>query len=234
MEVVYLLGKGSPFNNEELRYSLRSLYHFGQNVSKVIIVGEKPDFLDYSLITHIPFKEEGPKDYRIAKKIEHVCREGIVSGDFLFMNDDFFFLKPFDAANFPFFHKGPLLIGEPKTAYQHQLKITRDYLIEKNKPTNHFDVHTPIVYNSENFLKLSSIWEESKKTHGFVVKSIYANWFNITGTTYHDIKLKQLVTATDHNRLRNAFMFSIYDAAWKTGVYAFLQKKFPNPSKYEL
>ena len=233
MDVVYLLGKGSPFNNEELLYSLRSLYHYGANVDRVILVGEKPHFLDYSKIIHVPFREEGPKDYRIAKKIEHICKEGIVNGNFLFMNDDFFFLKSFDCNHYPYYQKGPLLLGEPKTGYQNQLKLTRDYLLDHKKSAIHFDVHTPIVYNAEKFLKLEPIWEESKRTHGFVVKSIYANWFGITGTYYHDIKLKQLITPGEINRLKQAPMFSIYDAAWFHGVRAFLQNQFPNASKYE-
>ena len=44
MDIVYILGNGSKFNNEEIRYSLRSLEKF-VNFDRVFIVGECPKFL---------------------------------------------------------------------------------------------------------------------------------------------------------------------------------------------
>lgn len=234
MDVLYILGKGSPFHNEELRYSLRSLERFGKNIDRLILVGEKPKFLDYSKVVHLPFNETGVKDYRIASKILHACTTGTVTGDFLFCNDDFFFQKPFDCNTFPYYQKGQLLHGKAITAYQCHLEATRDYLISKNKPTLHFDVHCPIIYNADRFIKLTQDWEFSKNTIGLVVKSVYANSYFIKGTDYRDVKLKQLIDQRDYALTQLNECFSIYDHAWKHGVEAYLMKQFPDKSTWEL
>jgi hypothetical protein len=234
MDLLYILGKGSQFHNEELRYSLRSLERFGKNIDRLILVGEKPNFLDYSKVVHLPFKEEGVKDYRIASKILHACTTGTIAGDFLFCNDDFFFQKPFDCNAFPYYRKGQLLYGKAVTAYQCHLEVTRDYLISQNKPTLHFDVHCPIIYNSKKFIKLSDHWEYSKTTIGLVVKSVYANSYLIKGKNYTDVKLKQLIDQRDFDLINLNECFSIYDVAWKNGVESFLMREFQEKSKWEI
>ena len=44
-DVVYPIGQGSSWKNNELRFSLRSIEKYGINVGKLFIVGELPDFL---------------------------------------------------------------------------------------------------------------------------------------------------------------------------------------------
>jgi hypothetical protein len=234
MEAVYLLGTGSPFQNEELRYSLRSLDTYAWGITRVILVGECPSWINREHVEHIPFKEEGPKDYRIAAKILHVCEQRIVTKPFLFCNDDFFFTKPFEASHYPYFYKGDLINHPPRTAYQHQLLFTKDYLSSQRLPTKHFDVHTPIIYDPMLFKALKPVWEYSKNTIGLVVKSTYCNHYNIKGQIYSDIKLKEFASETAQQRVRGANVFSIYDSAWTTGVYDYLKKQFTKKSKYEL
>lgn len=234
MDVLYVLGTGSKFNNEELKFSLRSLERHGKNLGRVIIIGEKPDFIDYSKIEHYPFIESGVKEYRIAAKIMFACENNIVTGNFMFCNDDFFFIKSFDTNNYPFYNKGALLVGAPRTPYQQHLMITRDFLESKGKKTKHFDVHTPIIYNCEKFMALRDCWESSKNSIGMTVKSIYCNMYGFLGMPYHDIKLKSLITPNDFVQLRTNNVFSIADEAWNKGVKTYLQQIFPTKSKFEL
>jgi hypothetical protein len=234
MEAVYLLGTGSPYQNEELRYSLRSLDTYAWGITRVILVGECPSWINRDSVEHIPFKEDGPKDYRIAAKILHICEEKIVTKPFLFCNDDFFFTKPFEAARYPFFYKGDLINEPPRTSYQHQLKFTKDYLMQKRLPTKHFDVHTPIIYDPVKFKALKEVWEYSKNTIGLVVKSTYANHYYLRGEIYSDIKLKEFVSEKNQQRVRSSNVFSIYDQAWKLGVFDYLNKQFTKKSRYEL
>lgn len=234
MDVLYILGKGSPFNNEELKYSLRSLERYGQNIDRLIIVGEKANFLDYSKVVHVPFNESGVKDYRIASKILHACTTGTVTGDFLFCNDDFFFMKPFDCNAFPYYHQGSLYHGESSTGYSDHLKLTRDYLKSKGKPTLHFDVHCPIIYNAQKFIYLNDTWLHSRETIGMVVKSCYANMHDISGPVYRDVKLKQLITPRDFELIIRNECFSIYDQAWTKGVEGYLMQQFQQKSQWEL
>jgi hypothetical protein len=235
MDILYILGKGSPFNNEEIKYSLRSLERFGSNIGKVVLIGEKPDFLDYSKIEHHPFTETGVKDYRIASKIMHACAIGAVKGDFLFCNDDFFFARPFDCNTFTNYCQGYLHHGDSiATAYQDHLRLTRDYLLSQGKSANNFDMHCPIIYNSEKFLALAPAWEYSKTTIGLVVKSTYANMYGIPGTLYRDVKLKELISQNDYYRINSVDCFSIYDQAWNRGVKSYLERTFTEKSPWEL
>lgn len=234
MDVLYILGKGSPFNNEELKYSLRSLERYGQNIDRLILVGEKPDFLDYDKVVHLPFNESGVKDYRIASKILHACTTGTVTSNFLFCNDDFFFMKPFDCNAFPYYHQGQLYHGNTSTGYSDHLKLTRDYLKSKGKPKFHFDVHCPIIYNAQKFMYLNDAWNYSRETIGMVVKSTYANLHEITGTAYRDAKLKQLISLTDFHAIERNECFSIYDQAWKKGVEPYMMQNFQTKSQWEL
>ena len=45
MDILYCLGEGSKWNNNELRYSLRSLEKFGKNVGNIYVVGYDPGIL---------------------------------------------------------------------------------------------------------------------------------------------------------------------------------------------
>ena len=234
MDILYILGDGSPFYNEELKYSLRSLERYGKNIGRVILVGEKPSFLDYSKIEHYPFNETGVKEFRIAAKILHACNIGAVDGDFLFCNDDFFFTKEFDCNNFPYYQKGLLYTGQLNNAYADHLRLTRDFLLSKGKPTYHFDVHCPIIYNSDRFQCLIEAWEYSRDSIGMVVKSTYANMYGLNGPFYNDIKLKALETPMDKFLMGINECFSIYDQAWNLGVKKYLESNFTSKSKWEL
>jgi hypothetical protein len=56
IDVVYILGKGSTWSDNEIRFSLRSvdinLEHRG-----VFIIGDKPDFINTKHLTHIPAED---------------------------------------------------------------------------------------------------------------------------------------------------------------------------------
>lgn len=232
MDALYILGTGSKYNNLELMYSLRSLERYGSNIGNVVLIGEKPSFLDYNVIKHYPFREFGNKDFRIAAKIVYACNTRIVSDDFLFLNDDFFFTSTFDAKTYPYYQKGELLIGEPKTEYQKLLQHTRDYLLSKGKSTTHFDVHTPIIYNRQKFIDLMKCWEYSGKTAGLSVKSTYCNMHGITGPMYDDVKVREW-GIDEYKRAMSVNCFSCYDVI-PHSLTEWLSKSFPNKSKFEL
>ncbi|RZJ71089.1 hypothetical protein [Flavobacterium sp.] len=234
MTALYVLGNGSPFLNSELLYSLRTLERHALGIDRVVVVGEKPNFIDYSKVVHAPFKDTlNNKEYSIASKIYHACEKGLVDGDFFFCNDDFFFTQDFLATVFPFFQKGALYAGFNPRGYDEYLKHTRDFLIAQKKEFFHFDVHTPIIYNSEKFIALKDAWEYSRKTIGLVVKSTYCNMYGINGPEYKDVKLKSF-GIDDYHRAIESPCFSIYDSAWKAGVFEWLKNQYPNKSKWEL
>lgn len=233
MDVLYILGKGSFDGNNELRYSLRSLERYVKGVDRVVLVGEDPRFISDKVEYYYCKEFEGNKEYRIAKKIEWACKN-VMSGDFLFMNDDFFFTKSIDPETYPYYHKGSLLSPAPNKQYMKALNDTGQYLERLGKTSFHFDVHCPIIYNSNAFLKLDPHIKASQMSqYGFVVKSLYSNILGIKGEFYEDVKLWSLNTPKDFERINKTSCFSCSDAGWQNGVRNYLKKEYPNKSKYE-
>ena len=56
IDVVYVLGTGSNWDNNEIRFSLRSLAKNLKGMGRVFVVGERPAFLQN--VIHIPAKDE--------------------------------------------------------------------------------------------------------------------------------------------------------------------------------
>lgn len=90
MDIVYVVRPGD--NNEELRYSLRTLSNIDHD--KVWVVGYKPCW-----VTNVGYIEGNNRgeawlnangNHEIIASCKHISRE------FVFMNDDFFFLKQVD------------------------------------------------------------------------------------------------------------------------------------------
>ena len=75
MDVCYVLGKGSLYDNLEIRLSLRSIEQNGSNIGRVFVVGEKPDWIQS--VVHIPFEEKYTKENNIFGKIITVSKTDI-------------------------------------------------------------------------------------------------------------------------------------------------------------
>ena len=102
MDVVYILGNGSEVDNEELRFSLRSLCINMLDLRKVYVVGVLPAFLRG--VHHIPCDDRHEKRWKNAlEKTRLASTTDGITEEFLLMNDDFFMLKEFEGAEFPFY-----------------------------------------------------------------------------------------------------------------------------------
>lgn len=90
MNLLYLLGNGSNWQDNELRYSLRSAQQH-VSVDQVIVVGERPPWL--TGVLHIPAMDiyQRPVACTLHKLLE-ACTDERVPERFVLMNDDFIFL----------------------------------------------------------------------------------------------------------------------------------------------
>lgn len=232
MKFLYIIGNGSLYNNEELRFSLRGLDAHVKEPKDIIIVGEKVHFLSDKVDYHYLKEEQGNKEYRIATKILNAIKKGYVKGNFIFMNDDFFFTRPY---NFRLNYAKADLKHTSLDNYQKAIFDTKNYLTKLGYSTYHFDVHTPIIYNAKKFLALEPHFEQSRlSTNGFVVKSLYGNIYGLKPTLYTDCKLNTLQTPRDYERAQDAPILSCSDSAWSNGVRSYLKNLYPNKSKYEI
>lgn len=237
IDVLVPLGGGSQWNNNELRFMLRSLDRYVDGVRRVFVVGVNPDFLAEPAL-HVPYKSPTTnKEARIALKVLWACRELDLSDEVLFVNDDHFFSAPCDARTYPFYRSGTLDELAPKRAgtYGRSLKATLQALRDARCPARHFDIHTPIRFDRREFIALESWWKRSAEhRYGLVVKSVYANVLGVEGEHLSDCKLReptgrQSVAAAIAGRP----VWSIADSAVRRGVESYLRTEFPDPSRFE-
>lgn len=227
MDIVYALGKGSVLKDFELRMSLRSVEKYLSGYGEVWIIGERPEWLQN--IQHKPLPDSHKiSDTNIMRKIEAACQTAEITDEFAFFNDDHYLLHPFEAATFPYFHKGLLdtyVANRQNDGYGRRAANTLKFLKANNLPTKHFDIHTPIIYNKELFLKHVVNAVDWGNKDGFIIKSLYANALNIEGVEEEDNKM-------NHPPTSNIKVFSSFPHM-KASVTRFLTEQFPEKSKFE-
>jgi len=101
MDAVYILGKGSLADDEELRFSIRSLCKNMLDLRNIYVVGELPKFLRN--VHHIPCEDRHEKRWKNAfEKTRLASTTDGITDEFLLMNDDFIMLSEFEGAEFLF------------------------------------------------------------------------------------------------------------------------------------
>lgn len=237
MDVVYLCGEGSIWNNTELKYSLRSLEKY-YNADNVYVIGVLPYFLNQATVKYIPCKNHSRNAaYNIMKKAYLVATIPQLSQKFIFMNDDYFLLKPLPE-NIPYYFKNPSLLDSlyknGGNDYSFHLKSTIEALNKKSLPLKNFDTHCPIVYDKDLLREVIDSYEWEGLKSGYVLRSLYCNTLGIQGEFKEDLKLSSKRFEPQIKRMiYQKEWFSIADRAVNKALGNVLQEMFPNPSKYE-
>lgn len=234
IDVVYVLGKGSLWDNNELKYSLRGVekHISGGNI---FIVGDKPGWI--TNVIHIPFPDNHRlnKERNIFDKICAACTDDRASDDFLFMNDDHFALADFNALDLPYYHREPLdqFVKGKTTTYKVSAYNTMMALKRKGHSSLNYDVHTPIIYNKEKFLQLKQY--DWNIRNGYIIKSLYCNTHSIPGQLINDCKIQEPLTIEGYRqRVEGRSFFSIGDPAITPTFKRFMDELYPDKSKFEL
>jgi hypothetical protein len=237
IDCVYVLGKGSHWDNNEIRYSLRSIEKHLVNYRNIVIVGELPDFIQG--VVHIPCIDQLKwKEANIYNKILTACNSDLVSDQFLFFNDDHFLNHNFDAPTFPFYYKSdiavPLQRLHGRSGYRCSVMNTARVLRTHNLSTKYFDTHTPIIYDKKKFIDVMSRYDWNI-ARGYVIKSLYGNTLGIEGVLEPDCKinLPSPSMETLSSLIKPRKVWSIGNHSYGSGLQKLLQSLYPNPSKWE-
>lgn len=229
IDIMYPIGSGSLWDDNELKCSLRSVEKHLKGVRKVWIVGRLPQFVRN--VEHIPADDTSRiPDINICAKILKACRHPGVSNDFLFMNDDHFINLDCRADKFPYFHGGDLIgriMRRSRDGYQNRLINTYNALINRGMPTLHYDIHTPILYNKKLFENIVPSYDWTVNS-GLVIKSLYANTLRIEG-----VQIKDMKKYNPGEIAEDCAVFSTVEGI-SPDMEAFLFSKFPDKSKYEV
>ena len=233
MDIVYILGSGSVWENNELRYSLRSVAKNISDVGKIFIVGEFPEWLQN--VTHIPCPDTYKTKWRNAyTKVLLACENPNLSDDFLLMNDDFFVLKPIEAESYPYYFSS--VIHKTK-GYRHARFLTSPILTAnflKLRSGNFFSfaVHRPIRLNKNLYLNMP---RPDLSMAGFSPRSLYGNYYNVHGVKCFD---KTLTPLSNQNRIESIIGdrtdIGIFSETARSSIFRkWINSKFPEPSPYE-
>jgi hypothetical protein len=230
ISIVIPLGHGSRWNNTELRYCLRSIEKHLTGYGEIFIIGERPEWLHN--IIHIPAIDSDKtyhKERNIFNKIRLAILDERVTEDFLFVNDDHFLLKDYDAGAFPYYYYCRLSNYMTVTDYKHTVRNTKMWL---NYDPFYADIHCPIIYNKEKF---QSVFEAVAWPHfGYCIKTAYCHFHQSTMIEQSDLKLNEQLPCTKiKDLIAGRPWFSMGDAARGPELLKVLRELYPNPSKYE-
>lgn len=239
IDVVYTLGAGSKWGDNELRYSLRSLEKNFPDLGRVFIVGHKPDWAVG--VVHIPMEDvhKHNKDANIIDKVLAACNAGVTE-QFVFCSDDQLFASPVRFADMRAFHIGDLK-DKPDSfwgggSWKNRLKATRDVLAAHGLPTLHYDSHVPTPYSREAFIKAASRFDY-KPGSGYTINTLCCNAAGVKGEPLGKRKLTIEKAGNDTERMRNdmrgKWFLGYNDAGLTDELKDVLGEMFPDKSRFE-
>lgn len=241
MDILYVVGTGSKWNNNELKYSLRSIDKNGVNVGRVYIATEHlPAFVNPEKVVHYPIRDLGKiKHLNIMDKIEGVMQHTDIADDFLLSSDDHFYLRETDFAHYPLYHKGEISERDENAEYWMSMRDTKHLLQQHGLTTYSTNPHCNTHFNRPMFMEHSALMKEGKQLrYGAEVNCLMGNLMIAAGVEpvcYNDIKINSFKNREDLLRqLGDTHCFSIYDSALKCGMKEYLRELFPNKSRWEV
>lgn len=232
--IIPLCDSISKWQDNELRYTLRSIEKYLTGYRDIYIVGKPRVWLqNVKYIDAQDVQGSGRRQFSIFKKTLAAAMHEEVSDPFLSWHDDIFLLKPLDIKEIKFWkystlrHKGVVSEG----VYQRVVLNTRKRLLENNHPEDYYDIHTPILYEKMKFAELADEnWE-----HDLVIKSLYCNKNGVKGEDMKDLKfIDPQIKPNILKAIEGRTFFSLYDNAINESMRVVLSELFPEKSKYEI
>ena len=185
MDFVYLCRNG---DNEELRYSIRSLYKHIENPN-VWVVGGKPSWYTGN---YVKTDQRSDKYKNVIGSLNAIVSNKDIQDDFILMNDDFYITKPINKIQTyhggKFQNKVDLFSKNAKSSYytsilKNTIKELKNAGIQE--PLD-YAIHVPIELNKD---KLSTVIRSRVS-----IRTMYGNMFSIGGIEIDDVKFHRVAT----------------------------------------
>lgn len=184
IDIVIPLRNDSKWDNNEIRYCLRSVEKHLTDIRDVYIIGHKPKFLQN--VKHIEMRDTSQwATVNIRKKLLAACDNPEVSPNFLYMNDDHYLLESYKKDHF--YYCGTLDEALQSSKHSIYTQIIRNTIYRLGGYAPYYDVHTPVLINKEVFTESmnqdpgESAWPlNPNEWHfcwgGYLIKSTYCNY----------------------------------------------------------
>lgn len=226
-DVVYILKE--RVTDGELRFSLRSI-EANMTHGKVWFycgcpAGIIPD-------EHVPGPQVGAKKWdRVRNSLVQICKNDDITEKFWLFNDDFYVLRRM-TRTVPL-HRGELRDhiagvearhGGMPSGYTRRLRACEDRLKRAGLTTLDYALHVPILVDRKKGLETLETFPDNP-----MFRSLYGNYAKIGGEYFEDVK------TMDQNKQipDDALFFSTGNRAFGGKVLEQLQKRFPEPCRYE-
>ena len=222
MTFIWILGKGSRYNNDEIRYSIRSVEKYHPN-ARIVIVGEKPEWYTGE---HHYFDDSDKCPYvNVWRKLEFACT---LADEFISMDDDFYLLRPFE----PYFYTPGTLWMKVKNVGSlagHWADVVKATYKELGDCLSFLE-HAPLPINSAEFLDIARRYPNRLRAPSLIPRQIYCyNTHLFEVKDKPDLKIRGRFKPED---ISDYPFFSIADRFHKQKDS--LDELYPNPSKYEI
>lgn len=215
--------------NAELRYSLRSLKNMPHG--KVHIFSDRIPWLSKEIVWHPSSDKPGRSRFaNVNETLLRACNDPNVSDPFVFMNDDFYVMKPI--TDLPYYCNGTL---QQHWDYLHQfytmskymrdLLETQSVLKEMGYGTIDFEVHAPILFYKD---KLKEVLTKFPNTA--CRRTIYGNLMEVPYEQVIDFKIYGF---GDFDKDREFVSSSNGNFDRQSVVRSLVRSAFTEPSKYE-
>lgn len=230
---------GSRWQNNELRFSLRSLdrffrLHSGAHPKVFILTTAHIPFLRHEHLTVLPVKGY----IQAVQTAWSLAREHSPTGDYIWMNDDIGFMCPTVPSDlFPAIHTGPMAPnrGEARTevgGWRFKLIKVRDRLAGMGLRPFNFSTHSPYLFNADKMEMVCALFGMQYKTP---LETAYFNyWSSHIPNRRSD---NRFVRHQSKSELPLDFtgrrFYNYADGGLNDLLKGFLHGMFPNPSRYE-
>lgn len=217
--------------NEELKYSLRSLKNFLPSEEKrVIFYGGCPKDLKPDMHFKV-WQHSGTKYGNVHSMYEELSQNLHINNEFYMFNDDFFVMKKINEWKPQ--HNGTLSEYIKRiekncgaSSYTLRLLMALSKMQGDGKEVLNYELHIPMKYNKKNLRELLKV---NRGLNG--VRSQYGNIFYSTiSTNRKDVK----IFSNTEDFTKSSDYLSTSDESWKDfPVGEYIRNKFKIPSKYE-
>ena len=226
-DVVYVCRPGD--DNEELRYSLRSLRNLPHG--KVWIAGYCPVWVSAEVQRIAVPARASKHDHALASLIAAMDHPE-VSDPFLMFNDDFYVMRAMEKV--PVLHNGPLLqVIEDHakgSSYREAMEKTAAILQTDHslEDLRGYEIHAPMEFEKVGLGLALSL---GAKIPRLQYRTVYGNLMNVGGTQCSDVKVYR---QTKGHEYRNWSLLSTSDRTFKFHpVGRYIREQFSEVSPYE-